>query len=147
MVIDHIGIVVASLDKAIQQWESLFGYLRRSEIVENTRQRVKVVFLSKNDSLTVKLVEPIGDDSPVAAFARRGGGLHHLCFKCDNVNLQVPLLKERGARLIVPPEPGEAFNLHSIAFLLAGNANIELIDTAEKKGWTSSLDPSPRSQQ
>ena len=35
----------------------------------------------------------------------------------------------------VPPQPGEAFNNHDIAFLLARyGLNIELIDTEEKAG-------------
>ena len=135
MVIDHVGIVVRSLDEGIQQWEQVFGYRKSSSIVTNTRQKVKVVFLTKADSLTVKLVEPSELASPVAQFARKGGGLHHLCFRCDDLASGIPALKEKGARLIVAPQPGEAFRNHDIAFLLAGNLNIELIDTTEKEGF------------
>ena len=134
MVIDHLGIVVRSLEEGMQQWERLFGYKRSSIIVTNTRQKVKVVFLSKPNSVTIKLVEPSEPDSPVSGFARKGGGLHHLCFKCDDLKSAIPLLKEEGARLMVPPEPGEAFKNHDIAFFLAGSLNIELIDTLEKEG-------------
>lgn len=134
MVIDHLGVVVRSLEEAMQQWDQLFGYKRSSSIVTNTRQKVRVVFLSKPDSLTIKLIEPSEPDSPVSLFARKGGGLHHICFRCDDLKVQVPLLKEKGARLMVPPEPGEAFRNHDIAFFLAGNLNIELIDTSEKEG-------------
>jgi methylmalonyl-CoA/ethylmalonyl-CoA epimerase len=135
MVIDHIGIVVRSLEHGIQRWEKLFGYTQNSEIVINTRQKVRVVFLSKKGSLTVKLLEPSEQSSAVSQFAQKGGGLHHLCFRCKDLELQIPVLKENGARLIVPPEPGEAFRNHDIAFLLAANLNIELIDTTEKEGW------------
>ncbi len=136
MVIDHIGIVVRSLADGLEQWTTLFGYARNSDIVLNTRQKVKVVFLSKKDSLTVKLIEPSGPDSPVFAFARKGGGLHHLCFRCKDMNVQIPLLKQNGAVFIVPPQPGEAFNEHDIAFFLTrNNLNVELIDTTEKAGW------------
>jgi methylmalonyl-CoA/ethylmalonyl-CoA epimerase len=138
MVIDHIGIVVRSLEDGLQQWEALFGYKRSSEVVLNTRQKVKVVFLSKKDSIAVKLIEPSEPDSPVYLFARKGGGLHHLCFRCSDLAVQIPLLTENGAKLIVPPQPGEAFKNHDIAFLLArNNLNLELIDTAEKQGWTA----------
>jgi methylmalonyl-CoA/ethylmalonyl-CoA epimerase len=134
MLLDHIGIVVPNLEKALRQWETLFGYHLDSDIVLNTRQKVKVAFLSKEDSLTVKLIEPSAPDSPVFQAARKGGGLHHLCFRCPSVAVQIPLLQENGAMLLVPPQPGEAFNNHSIAFLLAGNLNFELIDTSEKRG-------------
>jgi methylmalonyl-CoA/ethylmalonyl-CoA epimerase len=136
MVLDHVGIVVQSLEKGIQQWEEIFGYLRASSIVVNTRQKVRVVFLAKMESLTVKLVEPLDATSPVSMFARKGGGLHHLCFRCDNLKMQIAFLRQHQARLIVPPEPGEAFKNREIAFLLAANnLNIELIDTTEKEGW------------
>lgn len=135
MVLDHIGIVVPNLEGGMRLWETLFGYRRDSDIVLNTRQKVRVVFLSKKDSLTVKLIEPSAPDSPVFPAARKGGGLHHLCFRCPSVAAQIPLLQNKGARLIVPPQPGEAFNNHPIAFMLAGRLNFELIDTAEKQGW------------
>ncbi len=137
MLIDHIGIVVRSLAEGVRQWETLFGYSKCSDTVLNTRQKVKVVFLSKSDSLTVKLIEPSEPDSPVFGFARKGGGLHHLCFRCSDLAVQIPVLTEQGAKLIVPPQPGEAFKNHDIAFLLAGNnLNVELIDTTEKQGWS-----------
>lgn len=133
MVIDHIGIVVCSLEEGIRRWGELFGYRQSSAVVTNTRQKVKVVFLSKEDSIMIKLVEPSEPASPVFLFARKGGGLHHLCFRCDDLNGQIPLLKEKEARLIVPPEPGEAFGNHNIAFFLVpNNLNVELIDTTEK---------------
>ena len=136
MVIDHIGIVVRSLEQGIEQWQKLFGYRQSSEIVTNTRQEVKVVFLSKPDSIVVKLVEPSTPDSPVSAFARKGGGLHHLCFRCGDLTMEILALKAKGARFIVPPQPGEAFGERDIAFFLTDNGlNVELIDTTFKEGW------------
>lgn len=136
MVIDHIGIVVRSLEEGIRQWENLFGYQQSSAIVLNARQKVKVVFMSKPDSLTVKLLEAASPDSPVALFAQKGGGLHHLCFRCQNVDSEIAGLTSKGAVLTVRPEPGEAFNGNKIAFLMAkNNLNLELVDTQEKAGW------------
>ena len=136
MVIDHIGVVVRSLAEGLRQWETMFGYRPCSDVVLNARQKVRVAFLAKKNSLVVKLIEPSGPDSPVFLFARKGGGLHHLCFRCADLAGQIPMLSEQGAKLIVPPQPGEAFKNHDIAFLLAGNnLNVELIDTTEKQGW------------
>lgn len=136
MVIDHVGIVVRTLEAGIREWVTMFGYKQRSDIVLNTRQKVRVVFMSKPNSLTVKLIEPSEMGSPIANFARRGGGLHHLCFRCGDQKLQIKLLEEQGAKLLVPPEPGEAFNEHDISFLLTNNGlSVELVDTSEKHGW------------
>jgi len=141
MIVDHIGIVVKSLDEGIKQWEELFGYSRATETILNLRQKVKVVFMAKANSITVKLVEPSGSDSPVFHFAQKGGGLHHLCFRCNNLETEISELEEKGARCLVPPEPGEAFENKKIAFIIVeNNLNIELIDTDKKTGWIGSLD-------
>lgn len=146
MIIDHVGIVVRSLELGIVQWESLFGYTRETEIVTNTRQKVRVVFLSKADSVGIKLIEPSEPSSPIAELARRGGGVHHLCFRCGDLQAEIPALQARGARLIVPPQPGEAFDEHDIAFLFVpGGLNIELIDTMARRGRLSDSVKSPES--
>jgi methylmalonyl-CoA/ethylmalonyl-CoA epimerase len=133
MVIDHIGIVVRSLEEGLRQWEKMFDYHPISPIVTNTRQKVRVAFLSKENSVMIKLVEPSEPDSPVSQLAHRGGGLHHLCFRCDVLKDTIPFLRQTGVRFIVPPQPGEAFCNRDIAFFLApGNLNFELIDSTEK---------------
>jgi len=136
MIIDHIGIVVPKLEEGIKQWTNLFGYTQKSEPILNSIQKLYVVFMAKDNSLTVKLISPSSDDSAIKAFARKGGGLHHLCFKCDKLEVQVPILQDKGARLVLPPQPGEAFDNQNIAFLLSSNnLNFELIDTNKKIGW------------
>ena len=47
MIIDHIGIVVKSIDNSLDHWEKIFGYKPMTEIVVNTRQKVKVIFSLK----------------------------------------------------------------------------------------------------
>lgn len=138
MTIDHVGIVVRSMEKGIELWTSVFGYQKMTEMVVNTRQKVKVVFLKKKDSVNIKLIEPTEHSSSVYALAQRGGGLHHLCFKCNDLNAQLDGLPNRGLRVLTPPEPGEAFQNEKIAFVFAGQGlNIELIDTAKRAGVIS----------
>ena len=144
MTLDHIGIVVPSLELGMDQWRRLFGYQQSSDIVLNTRQKVRVVFLSKPESVTIKLIEPSGPNSPVYMAGRKGGGLHHLCFRCASLQTEIPRLQKQGATLVVPPQPGEAFNNHEIAFMLTGNINFELIETSEKQGWCPANWRTPR---
>ena len=133
MKIDHIGIVVKNIGDSIEYWQKVFGYKQYTEVVTNKRQKVRVVFLKKNDSIEIKLVEPTDQTSSVYRVAMRGGGLHHLCFKCDNLNQQIDLMKGHGIRMLVPPEPGEAFENEKIAFMLAPNGlNMEMIDTEKR---------------
>ena len=133
MNIDHIGIVTKSLEKGIKLWTETFGYRQKTKEVVNTRQKVKVVFLEKKGSIDIKLLEPVDDTSPVYRFALKGGGLHHLCFKCDSLDSKLVELKDKGFRILAGPEPGEAFDNEDIAFIYATQGlNIELIDTDKR---------------
>jgi len=134
MIVDHIGIVVKDINDGINQWETTFGYSQMTKEVLNTRQKVKIVFMTKENSITIKLISPFDESSPISGFAKRGGGLHHLCFKTGDIKTEIPILKDNGLMLISPPAPGEAFGNDDIAFLLAkNNLNIELIDTDKKE--------------
>lgn len=135
MKIDHICFAVKNIMEGISYWETVFGYRQMTEVVHNSLQRVKVVFLCKDDSILVKLIEPQEDNLSLVNFVNRGGGFHHLCFRVEDMEEQLHELKEKGLIMLVPPQPGEAFNNHNIAFLLARyGTNIELIDTDEKAG-------------
>ena len=135
MNIDHICFAVKNLQEGIAYWDRVFGYKQMTEIVINSRQKVKVTFLKKENSITIKLIEPVEGNQSLTNFVNKGGGFHHLCFKCDDVNENLKDLKEKGLLTLVPPQKGEAFNNHDIAFLLAKyGINIELIDTDEKAG-------------
>jgi methylmalonyl-CoA/ethylmalonyl-CoA epimerase len=133
MIIDHIGIVVKDINKGIDHWKSIFNYSQMTNIVLNTRQKVKVVFMEKEGSLTVKLIEPTDEKSPIYSFSKKGGGLHHICFKCDNLFHQLEEFSKQGLRILAQPQPGEAFDNENIAFVYANQGlNIELIDTDKK---------------
>ena len=133
MVIDHIGIVVKSINTAIVKWKLVFGYHQMTKKTTNIKQKVNVVFLEKKGTVDIKLIEPLDDLSPVFKFAKRGGGLHHICFKCNDLKLKIKELQDKGCRLIAKPQPGEAFGNENIAFLYTGSGlNIELIDTDKR---------------
>lgn len=133
MQIDHICFAVKDLKKGIEYWHDIFGYSQKTRVVENRIQKVKVVFLAKENSILIKLIEPVETNTSLMNFVSRGGGFHHLCFKCSNVQDQFNELRNKGLLALSDPQPGEAFNNHNIAFLLAGyNLNMELIDTDEK---------------
>jgi methylmalonyl-CoA/ethylmalonyl-CoA epimerase len=130
--LDHLGIVVPSIERAVPRWSELFGYVPATMPVVNSEQRVRVVFLDSPESVSIKLVEPTSGDSPVHSLARRQGGLHHVCFRADSIDDEVERLVARGARLITPPQPGEAFEGERIAFLYVDGLNVEVIDTLKR---------------
>ena len=134
MQLDHIAVAVKSVETAADRLCVLLGYSRKTRAVTNTRQKVNVLFLSKDGSLDIKLIEPSDAESPLWDFVRKGGGLHHLCFNTADVGASCAELTTKGARQIASPAPGEAFDDHLIAFLYLGmGLNVEVIDTEHRR--------------
>jgi methylmalonyl-CoA/ethylmalonyl-CoA epimerase len=135
MIIDHICFAVKNLEEGIAYWNNVFGYVQKTEIITNTLQKVKVTFLKKQDSIDIKLIEPLESNESLIKFVNRGGGFHHVCFKCADMDSKIGELRDKGLLMLVPPQPGEAFNNRNIAFLFAKyGLNVELIDTDERAG-------------
>jgi methylmalonyl-CoA/ethylmalonyl-CoA epimerase len=135
MQIDHVCLAVKSIKSTSRRICEVLDYKEKTSPVKNSKQDVNVLFLSRQGSLDIKLIEPASKESPLINFLRtKGEGLHHICFKSDDVNESVSLLKEKGARITSEPIAGEAFNDELIAFAyIAGGLNIEIIDTDERR--------------
>lgn len=135
MQIDHIAIAVRSVEAAAERMCALTGYQRRTSAVTNTRQQVNVLFLSKPGSIDIKLISPSDETSPLWGALKRGEGLHHVAFKVPDVGAACADLAAAGVRVLSPPQPGEAFDDHAIAFCYLGfGVNAELIDTDARRG-------------
>jgi methylmalonyl-CoA/ethylmalonyl-CoA epimerase len=126
--LDHIGIAVKSLEAA-KIYQDMGLDVQHVEVVET--QRVKTAFLSVGDS-NLELLEPTSPDSPIAKFIeKRGEGIHHLCFRVDDIEEHLARLKAAGYRLInEAPVPGA----HGcrVAFLHPAAGNGVLIELSEK---------------
>jgi len=126
--LDHIGIAVKSLEAA-RIYESLGLRVEHVETVET--QKVKTAFLSVGDA-NLELLEPASADSPIAKFIeKRGEGIHHICFRVDDIESHLERLKAEGYRLVnEAPVPGA----HGcrVAFLHPSAGNGVLIELSEK---------------
>jgi methylmalonyl-CoA/ethylmalonyl-CoA epimerase len=132
--LDHVAIAVRSIETAADSPTWLLGYQRITGKVTNTRQRVNVLFIGREGSLPIKLIEPSDDESPLWDFVRKGGGFHHVCFKAPDVEAACAELSARGARVIAAPQPGEAFDDQLIAFVYLGlGLSAEIIDTDRRR--------------
>ncbi len=130
MHIDHVCVAVRSIEAALPRLCGILGFTARTGKVANTRQQVNVQFLSRPGSIDIKLIEPSGESSPLWQFLKRGEGLHHLCFRTEDVTSSLSALEGKGLRVLAAPAPGEAFDDGLIAFGYAGSGlNVELIDT------------------
>jgi methylmalonyl-CoA/ethylmalonyl-CoA epimerase len=97
--IDHIGIAVRSLDEALRNYTEGLGF-RAAKIEEVPDQKTRVVMLPIGES-RLELLQATDPDSPVARFiARRGEGMHHICFLVEDVAEEIAKLKAAGVRMI-----------------------------------------------
>ena len=104
--LDHIGIAVASIEESLGIYRALgLRESGRRETVES--QGVVTAFLPVGET-RLELLQPTGEDSPVARFlAKRGPGVHHLCFAVEDLETALADLLERGFRLVnETPVPG-----------------------------------------
>jgi methylmalonyl-CoA/ethylmalonyl-CoA epimerase len=106
--IHHVGIVVPNLEEAMKFWRDVLGLnLMKSAMIQD--QGVKAALLQAGAS-EIELLEPINPENGVGKFlARRGGGLHHLCFETDDVARELDGARAKGIELIdQKPRPGLA---------------------------------------
>jgi methylmalonyl-CoA/ethylmalonyl-CoA epimerase len=97
--IDHLGIAVRSLNQTLSVYESALG-LVKTAVKEVEDQKTRVAQLPVGDCC-LELLEAMDEDSAVARFlAKRGEGLHHICFEVDDIYIELNKLKAAGIRLI-----------------------------------------------
>ncbi|MFQ3583161.1 MAG: methylmalonyl-CoA epimerase [Chloracidobacterium sp.] len=99
MNVDHLGIAVESIEKALDFYQAALGLtLTHTETVNE--QGVRVAMLPIGES-RIELLEPTGPETPVGKFiSKRGGGIHHICVGVDDIEATLARLKAQGIPLI-----------------------------------------------
>jgi methylmalonyl-CoA/ethylmalonyl-CoA epimerase len=108
--IDHVAVVVRSIDEALPRYQALFGW----EPIDAPRvfasQHVRLCFLEAGSGggAKLELVEPTDEESGVARFLEtRGEGLHHICLRSSDLAGDLEALAVADAELIDrAPRPG-----------------------------------------
>ena len=113
--IDHVGVAVSDLDRAIALYEGTFGMplVHRETVAE---QGVEAVLLDVGDG-HVELLSPLGPETVVGRFVeRRGEGLHHVAYRVDDIDAVLARLGQGDVDLI-DPEPRIGIRKSRVAFL------------------------------
>ncbi len=97
--IDHVAVAVADLEEATALFTRLLGRGPVST-AESEAQRVRVAMFEVGQS-KIELLEATDPDSPVARFvARRGPGLHHICYAAADLKGTLKRLETEGFELL-----------------------------------------------
>ena len=95
--IAHIGIAVRALDELRPFYRDVLGM---PEVPLDDADGARIAGLAAGESL-VELLEPAEPDSPIGKFvAKRGPGIHHVCFAVDDLDGTLARCKSAGLRLI-----------------------------------------------
>ena len=106
--VHHVGLVVRRLADGLALWRDRLG-LEVSAQATVADQGVQAALLPIGRS-EIELLEPIDERGGVAKFlAKRGEGLHHVCFETPDVAAELASARERGFPVIdEAPRPGLA---------------------------------------
>ncbi|HYS21013.1 MAG TPA: methylmalonyl-CoA epimerase [Gemmatimonadales bacterium] len=100
----HVGIAVPSIAAVVPFYRDVLGIVPDAP---ETADGATIVNLHLGD-VDVELLEPQGADSPVGKFlARRGPGIHHICYRVLDLDAALARCRAAGYRLIDErPRPG-----------------------------------------
>ena len=103
--VNHVAIAVPDLAAATASYRDTLG-ARVSEPQPLPEHGVTVVFVELPNT-KIELLEPLGADSPIAAFLAKnpGGGMHHICYEVDDIIVARDRLASGGARVLGGGEP------------------------------------------
>ena len=136
--IDHVAVVVRSIDEALPRYRAFFGWEPIDEPRIFASQHVRLCFLAPaaGHGAKVELVEPTDDESGVARFlATRGEGLHHVCLTSDDLPGDLAALAAAEAELIDRvPRPGAHGEVAFIHPRTLNGVLWELLQTVREDG-------------
>ena len=125
--VSHIGIAVEALPSSVAFFRDVLGL---TEVGLDDADGANIVGFSAGEPL-VELLEADDPASPIARFvAKRGPGIHHICFSVDDLDATLERCRRAGVQLI-DEKPRIGAEGKRIAFLhprSTGGVLVELSD-------------------
>ena len=130
MIIDHIGIAVKSLENATVKYQLGMG-LSIEKPITIKEHKVRMVMLPIGES-RIELLEPTEKSSPISKFLdKRGEGVHHICFRVENIEKKIKALKKVGLEVLEEVSKS-GYKGQKVVFLHPKSANGVLIELVEE---------------
>jgi methylmalonyl-CoA/ethylmalonyl-CoA epimerase len=95
--VSHIGIAVEALAESVPFFRDILGL---PEVALDDSDGASIVGFSAGEPL-VELLEAEDPASPIGRFlAKRGPGIHHICFSVDDLDAMLERCRRAGVQLI-----------------------------------------------
>jgi methylmalonyl-CoA/ethylmalonyl-CoA epimerase len=126
--LNHVAIAVPDLKAAAALYANSLGAIVSAPQAEPAHG-VTVVFITLPNT-KIELLEPLGDNSPIASFLQKNssGGIHHVCYEVANILAARDKLKASGARVLGDGEPKIGAHGKPVLFLHPKDFNGTLIE-------------------
>lgn len=125
--IAHIGIAVESLETILPFYRDLLGM---PTVPLDDADGARIAGLAAGESL-IELLQPDQSESPIGKFlAKRGPGIHHVCFAVDDLVGTLARCRAAGLRLI-DETPRLGAEGKRIAFLHPASTHGVLVELTE----------------
>lgn len=123
----HVGIAVRSLDEILPFYRDI---LELPEVPLDDADGARIAGMLAGEPL-VELLEAESPESPIGRFvAKRGPGIHHLCFAVDDLDAALERCRAAGVRLI-DESPRIGAEQKRIAFLHPASTAGVLVELSE----------------
>ncbi|MEM7198107.1 MAG: methylmalonyl-CoA epimerase [Pseudomonadota bacterium] len=97
--LNHIAIACQDLAKASRFYADTLG-AKVGDPQELSDHGVRVAFV-KLQNTVIELLEPFGENSPIAGFlSKSNGGIHHICIETDDIDHACQTLSQKGVRIL-----------------------------------------------
>lgn len=115
--VNHIALAVPDLADAVERYRSMLG-ASVTEPEALPEHGVTVVFVTLENT-KVELLEPLGADSPIAAFLAKNpaGGMHHICYEVEDILAARDSLVAAGGRVLGDGNPKTGAHGKPVLFL------------------------------
>ena len=125
--VSHVGIAVEALAETLPFFRDILGL---SQIALDDADGASIVGLTAGEPI-VELLEAESDESPIARFiARRGPGIHHICFAVEDLDAMLKRCRDAGLQLI-DEKPRVGAEGKRIAFLHPKSTGGVLVELSE----------------
>ena len=135
--LEHIGIAVNSLSKAVPLYEKLLNsQCYKTEIVAS--EQVSTAFLSTGNT-KIELLESLTADGVIANYiSKRGEGIHHLAFEVPDIYAEMERLKEAGF-VLLSKTPKKGADNKLVCFVHPKSCNGVLVEICQEILLTENL--------
>lgn len=130
--LNHLGIAVSNIKKALPVYQDLFAYKLIGDIYKDQTQKVNVCFVGsgKEGEVIFELVEPTAKDSPVNQWLSKGVSIYHIGYDTDNIDATLEEVHSQGCIIVSRPVPAVAFSGRKVAWLYTPTR--QLIEIVER---------------